>query len=436
MGKCIMRTSVFIRFKLVFAFIMAIVVCLGVLSFFNIDSFAETGDEEFTSEDQQALEDAQSSLKQIEKQQKKISSQISSVKSEKKGLLSEKQLVEQEIELINEKIEKLENYIESLGIYISKLEARKAVKNEELEAVTAEYDSCYEKYTARIRENYETDFGLLTYLEIVLSSRSITEILTKIDAVRSISDYQTYLLEKMKNDINTISDAKFEIETDIVLQNKTLQEQNDAIRVLEQTKLEREDKEVGLSKTISSLEKDLSQYQDELERYEKLEAELEKEITKLQDKKMRYGGGTLMWPLPSEYHTITSGYGQRTLFGKKDFHYAIDIQAPKGTPIYAAADGKIIYYSWTDTGGGNKCVIDHGSGLATHYNHMSAFVSKLHVGSEVKKGDVIGYVGMTGTATGNHLDFKILVDGVCYDPSQYVTYDGSKAKKDINDLLK
>ena len=169
--------------------------------------------------------------------------------------------------------------------------------------------------------------------------------------------------------------------------------------------------------------------------------EFEKQINELLDKKKKYAGGTFMWPLESKYSRITSGFGWRTLYGKKDYHYAIDIPADKGAPVYAAADGTIIYYGWTNTGGGNKCVIDHGSKLMTHYNHMSAFVPELQKqfkekGSvDVKKGDVIGYVGSTGNSTGNHLDFKILYDGTAYDPSHYVTPDGSKPQKDIMDLI-
>ena len=80
-----------------------------------------------------------------------------------------------------------------------------------------------------------------------------------------------------------------------------------------------------------------------------------------------------------------------------------------------------------------KIVIDHGSQLVTHYNHMSSFaVSK---GDKVKKGQVIGYVGSTGNSTGNHLDFKIIYKGETYNPSLYVNPSNSKPQKSIHSLI-
>ena len=175
--------------------------------------------------------------------------------------------------------------------------------------------------------------------------------------------------------------------------------------------------------------------------YEKQEAEFDKEISETLDTNKEYVSGDLIWPLDSKWSAISSGFGWRILFGRRDHHDSIDIPADKGSPVYAAADGNIVFYGWMNGGGGNKCVIDHGSKLMTHYEHMSEFASELKeqfdkTGSaEVKKGDIIGYVGSTGKSTGNHLAFRILYDGTAYDPMDYVKADGSKPAKDITDLI-
>jgi murein DD-endopeptidase MepM/ murein hydrolase activator NlpD len=101
-------------------------------------------------------------------------------------------------------------------------------------------------------------------------------------------------------------------------------------------------------------------------------------------------------------------YGWRIhpVYKKKAFHYGIDRTAPLGTPIHAAADGKVIVSKMQGNGkgAGNYIVIDHG-GWYTYYAHQSE--RKAKTGQKVKAGDIIGYAGSTGDSTGNHLHFGI-----------------------------
>lgn len=113
---------------------------------------------------------------------------------------------------------------------------------------------------------------------------------------------------------------------------------------------------------------------------------------------------------------VTSGYGERIhpVYGGESFHSGIDIGAGEGTAVHAALDGKI-----TDVGvgekSGNYIKIDHGDGKETLYCHLSAFNVK--EGVTVRKGDVIGFVGHTGLATGPHLHFEVHVNGEKVDPN-------------------
>jgi murein DD-endopeptidase MepM/ murein hydrolase activator NlpD len=96
-------------------------------------------------------------------------------------------------------------------------------------------------------------------------------------------------------------------------------------------------------------------------------------------------------------------------------HMGTDYAAPIGTPVHAAGEGRVSF-AGARGGYGNAVVLAHTSGISTLYGHMSRFARNLHVGSQVQQGDVIGYVGMTGLATGPHLHYEYLMNGVHMDP--------------------
>jgi murein DD-endopeptidase MepM/ murein hydrolase activator NlpD len=96
-------------------------------------------------------------------------------------------------------------------------------------------------------------------------------------------------------------------------------------------------------------------------------------------------------------------------------HMGTDYAAPTGTPVHAAGDGHVSFAGWRG-GYGNAMVLAHGSNVSTLYGHMSRFARGVRVGSHVQQGEVIGYVGMTGLATGPHLHYEYLMNGVHKDP--------------------
>lgn len=97
-------------------------------------------------------------------------------------------------------------------------------------------------------------------------------------------------------------------------------------------------------------------------------------------------------------------------------HHGVDYAAPSGTPIKSIGDGTIIKRGYQARGGGNYLKIKHNSVFTTTYMHMKGFAQGMHTGARVKQGQVIGYVGMTGLATGPHLDFRIQKNGTYIDP--------------------
>ncbi|MDY6822131.1 MAG: peptidoglycan DD-metalloendopeptidase family protein, partial [Deferribacterota bacterium] len=112
---------------------------------------------------------------------------------------------------------------------------------------------------------------------------------------------------------------------------------------------------------------------------------------------------------PLKYSRISSKFSYSRLhpiFHKPMPHLGIDYAAPTGTPVYSTADGKVIVRGYK-RGNGNYIKISHNNGFYTYYMHLSGFAKGIYVGSRVRQGQVIGYVGATGYATGPHLDYRI-----------------------------
>jgi len=120
---------------------------------------------------------------------------------------------------------------------------------------------------------------------------------------------------------------------------------------------------------------------------------------------------------PVDVSRISSGFGVRfhPILNSIKAHRGVDYAAPIGTPIRVTGDGKIAFRGLR-SGYGKALMIDHGNGYQTVYAHMSQFRSDLKLGSAVKQGQVIGYVGQTGLATGPHLHYEFQVNGVHRDP--------------------
>ncbi|WP_258358873.1 M23 family metallopeptidase [Moorella sulfitireducens] len=122
------------------------------------------------------------------------------------------------------------------------------------------------------------------------------------------------------------------------------------------------------------------------------------------------GSGRLAWPIRG---TITSPYGYRG----REFHSGMDIGGYIGQPVGAAEAGKVTFVGY-DGGYGRMITIDHGEGLVTRYAHLSGY--NVRVGQQVSRGEVIGYVGVSGRTTGPHLHFEVLVNGSFRNPSGYL----------------
>ena len=122
-----------------------------------------------------------------------------------------------------------------------------------------------------------------------------------------------------------------------------------------------------------------------------------------------------------------SGYGMRIhpIYRISKFHYGMDFTAPLGTDIYATANGTVVGVLTAQRGLGKHIIIDHGFGYSTIYAHLNNF--NVRVGQKVQRGDIIGFVGSSGTSVANHLHYEIKLNGVNVDPVNYYFEDLSAA---------
>jgi len=120
---------------------------------------------------------------------------------------------------------------------------------------------------------------------------------------------------------------------------------------------------------------------------------------------------------------MASGYGNRIhpVYKTKKMHWGMDFSAPKGSEVYATGDGKIEKVKRSKRGYGNQVKIDHGYGYKTFYAHLNKYIVKK--GQKVKRGDLIGYVGSTGTSTAPHLHYEVIKNNRKVNPVNYYFND-------------
>jgi murein DD-endopeptidase MepM/ murein hydrolase activator NlpD len=127
---------------------------------------------------------------------------------------------------------------------------------------------------------------------------------------------------------------------------------------------------------------------------------------------------------------VASGYGYRIhpIYKTRKLHTGMDFTAPQGTPIYATGDGKIAKVRRSRRGYGNHVIVDHGYGYQTLYAHMTKYI--VYRGQKVKRGEIIGYVGSTGTSVAPHLHYEVIKNKRKINPVNYYYNDLSPEEYD------
>ncbi len=379
---------------------LAFVICSLV-----IFSFVYAEENETNNTTNTASTDLQTQRNEIQNQMNEANEQLESVQND----ISENL---QQVQKLDEKISNSQQELDELNKKIEDLENSSEEVEKKLKTAEENYDKqkkLLDSYLVAVQESSDTQ-----YLDVLLSSKSISEFLSNYFLITELANSQVELLEDMQNKKNEIQQSKEKLDKNkedlaVIKANQTK-----TATVLANTKTVREN---FISK-LSDQEKDIQSKIDEY--YAQFNA-INSEILQLAQGGIatQYIGGELAWPVPG-YTVISSNYGMRThpITGVYKLHTGVDIRAPLGATFIAANDGIVTKASYNGAYG-NMVIIDHGGGVSTLYAHGSEIL--VQVGQTVKRGEPVLKVGSTGYSTGPHAHFEVRLNGVVTNPMPYIT---------------
>lgn len=317
----------------------------------------------------------------------------------------------QQLQEIDIQIAQAQTELNTINIQVEDLMSQIEENEEKLINTQKEFDNLQELLDSRVITLYETP--RLEYLEILLTSSSITEMLSNYYNITELIQYDKELLEQVKCqkiEIETTKKILAEKKKQVVTDKQTQQKKT---QVLSNTKKIRE-------YYLSKLTEEEKQLQTKIDNYNQQVLEIETEIKMLALNSISsdYIGGVMNWPVPG-HTTLTSIYGMRyhPITGAYKLHTGIDISAPLGTSFIASANG-IVSKATFNVAYGNMVIIDHGGGVQTLYAHGNEILVQL--GQVVSAGTEILKVGSTGYSTGPHAHFEVRINGQTVNPLDYL----------------
>lgn len=369
---------------------------------------------------------------------------IDSAKDKISSLEEEKKKTEETIQELEKLKADTESYVKELDgelarldDELSSLDSRITDKEADIEETKAQLEEAKkteeEQYASmKLRIKYMYEKGDTSYLDLLLESGSMSEMLNRAEYIQQISSYDRKKLTEYGEIKEKIADDEEKLEAEheelLTLQEQTKAKQDSVEKLVGEKSRELQ----KYQNQIAANESQLASYQADIEaqenRIQQIEAELKRQEEearkKAQEKGEEYktvsiGNISFIWPCPSSSR-MTSGFGGRSspTEGASSNHKGIDIGASSGSDIVAAADGTVTISTYSYSAG-NYIMINHGGGVSTVYMHCSKLL--VSVGETVKKGQVIAKVGSTGYSTGPHLHFGVRVNGAYVNPSQYVS---------------
>ena len=372
------------------------VVLAFVICSFSIFSYVQAED---------TATDLQTEREELQKQINDANGQLEDVQSELSENLQQVQKLDEKISTSQQELEEINTKVAELQTSMEEVEAK-------LEEAEENYKKQKELLDNRLIAVYESSDT--QYLDVILSSRSVSEFLSNYFLITELATKDTELLEEMQEKKQGIEISKKQIENTKEQLATMKANQTKTAKVLENTKTVREN-------FISKLSEQEKSIQEQIDEYNTRFAEINSEILKLAMDEIdtQYIGGELAWPVPG-YTRISSKYGMRThpITGVYKLHTGVDISAPMGANFIAANDG-IVTKAGYNSAYGNMVIIDHGGGVSTLYAHGSEIL--VQVGQTVKRGEVVLKVGSTGYSTGPHAHFEVRLNGVVTDPMPYIT---------------
>lgn len=351
-------------------------------------------------------------------------------------LQSQKSAAQAEKDTLAAKLNSIIDQMNKTQEELSAKETEISTAEEELVQAKVDEDDQYNSMKKRIKFMYEG--GNTQFLEILMSSSNIGDLLNKAEYVSKLSSYDRDMLVAFQETVKAVEEKEAKLKDEYeklnTLQTSLVSQQTEAQTL------------------ISSKEAQIAEIQNQITDNANLLADLKAKAEaakRLQEEQAAAaaaaaaaakknnsgssssngsssskpassgnvvsGGGYFTHPCPGMTYQ-SSYFGEVRSFDSRP-HKGNDYAAPTGTPTYAAAAGTVITAGWSNSAG-NWVVISHGNGLVTKYMHHSSIC--VSAGQRVAKGQQIGYVGSTGYSTGAHLHFQVELNGTPVNPNNYM----------------
>jgi murein DD-endopeptidase MepM/ murein hydrolase activator NlpD len=341
-----------------------------------------------------------------------------------------------EIASVSAQIHSLQSRVGDVSARLVTLEADLALHKRKLDRLTdlfrlqtkryfflrREYGLALSRLNMRLVEVYER--GDVDALDVILAASSLSDLVDGLDYVNEVGAQDRRIATSVghaKLAARSARERTRKTRAVVAAETRVVRVRAEQVRAVRDELLANRRQLVSArsTKRVSLAEVQASERQDvaEAQALEQVSASLGAQIQAAQSSPSAYSASSstpsasgFIWPVSGP---VTSSFGMR--WGR--MHTGIDIGVGYGTPIHAAAAGRVIYAGWMD-GYGNLVFVDHGGGISTGYAHQSRIA--VANGQTVSQGDVIGYVGCTGHCFGPHLHFEVRVNGSPVDPLGYL----------------
>ena len=425
------------KFVSILAAVMAAIMVLTlVLSLVPTKAYAAS-----SSEIRKQINGLQEKRTEMKSQMKELQDQYKANEDEISDIVARKNLIDQEIGLLHAQVDNINEQITAYGVLI-------ADKQDELDAAQENYDNLNEEYKTRIRTMEEE--GTLSYWEVLFKANSFSDLLDRMSMIEEIAASDNRRLEALDEATKAVATAQEELATEKADLEQTKEELNSTQAELDAKREEAD----GVIAELVAKGQEIEGLQDELESEDqdllKQIAQMEKEYNAAKHQEwLAYmatyttvapattassgnggnsggnngsstpsSGGS--WLRPCSYTYMSSPFGFRTspTAGASSYHQGVDLAAPANTPVYASRSGIVTTTTYSGSAG-YYVTINHGDGFSSIYMHLNNYV--VSAGQAVSAGQLIGYVGRTGIATGYHLHFGIAYNGAYVNPCAYVS---------------
>ncbi len=350
---------------------------------------------------------------------------INEAKEELHGIQAEKSSTMAEVETITNEISQYQTEIDELNTKIDDLEGQISEAQENLDKAQEDYTNQEKLLKERLIATYEA--GETSYLDVILSSKNLTDFISNYYLVTQIANNDKALMDKIVEQKKEIEDSKQKLESSKNELDTSKSSKKDKQKQLSIAKEEKDEK-------VAELSEDEKQTQAELDQYEADKREIQAQLAALAKRQRASGGNPSIYtsnPSAAGFIFPVAGLSKANINNKNypsySGHTGVDVNiGAAGQTVVAAKAGTVITSMAKKNSAGNYVsygeyiIIDHGDGLATLYGHGLAGSRRVSAGQTVSQGQAIMTVGSTGNSSGPHLHFEVRVNGNPVNPLPYL----------------